>query len=772
MFVSGPNASPTTGMTSWIQPDGAHALYVDVNQHVNQFWNDSAGSHNQDLTVFVGGPNASSTTGMTSWVQADGPHALYVDANQHLNQFWNDSSGWHGQDLTVFVSGPHASATTGMTSWIQADGPHALYVDVNQHVNQFWNDSGGSHNQDLTVFVGGPSASPATGMTSWIQSDGPHALYVDSNQHVDQLWNDASGWHTQDLTVFVSGPDASPATSFTSWIQPDGPHALYVDSNQHVDQLWNDASGWHWQDLTATVNGPLAAVPDTISGQVTAGGSGFSGVTVSLSGTTAAGTAVSRSTTTDANGNYSLAAPAGGSYTVTPSLAGFSFSPASKEFSNIIANQTQSFSLVSGTAPGTPGVEPVPDPTPTPTPPPATSGSMTNCNDISGTWVDSVSNDWSLSQSGSAVSGTVNSLEPGCGVVTGTVQGQATGLGTFSLTATAPATDACGVPFTSRSATESVIISGCSQAQATIGSGTGATGFLGSGGGSGNGGTVTWSRSSTPPGLQLNVDLYNGKVGATLTGQNKVGNFSLVINGAGQSTILGQQNSAGTSSLTFSLKRTALNPGQYSSVVATWDDINLTVPVAFKVLGPTRFSTYNVPVENGCSGNPTPVWIFENDVKSCLVYSDALMSDFYAATNLNGTGQSISHGLLKPYDATWLAKFCSLPPGATNGKNGNTFVRVSSVTGSCKSVLSAGVSLATSPNPNPTNATWKCSDGVLLVNSGSDQTDSIKMVQDNCPACSGDYRGQDGHIDTFSSYKSCGGHDAADYGNFTTIRLR
>ena len=476
MFVSGPNASATTGMTSWIQPDGAHALYVDVNQHVNQFWNDSSGSHNQDLTVFVGGPSASAATGMTSWIQSDGPHALYVDTNQHVNQLWNDASGWHWQDLTVFVSGPHASATTGMTSWIQADGPHALYVDVNQHVNQFWNDSGGSHNQDLTVFVGGPSASPATGMTSWIQSDGPHALYVDSNQHVDQLWNDASGWHTQDLTVFVSGPDTSPATSFTSWIQPDGPHALYVDSNQHVDQLWNDASGWHWQDLTATVNGPLAAVPDTISGQVTAGGSGFSGVTVSLSGTTAAGTSVSRSTTTDANGNYSLAAPAGGSYTVTPSLAGYTFSPASYGFDNLstdeIANFIQSSNSGSEDWNGFWGIPVNGSATP----------SGTDCGDISGTWTETDaygSSTWNLTESNDGtVSGTVDFSDgPSCGTITyQTVNGQLNN-GVFSLIASNPSalTDSCGYSI-APTERQQVALSGgsCSQGSASWASNFGA----------------------------------------------------------------------------------------------------------------------------------------------------------------------------------------------------------------------------------------------------------------------------------------------------------
>ncbi|MFI5109096.1 MAG: discoidin domain-containing protein, partial [Terriglobales bacterium] len=56
----------------------------------------------------------------------------------------------------------------------------------------------------------------------------------------------------------------------------------------------------------------------------TIGGAGGSGATVALSGTASA------STTADASGNYSFSGLANGSYTVTPSLAGDIFSPASQ----------------------------------------------------------------------------------------------------------------------------------------------------------------------------------------------------------------------------------------------------------------------------------------------------------------------------------------------------------------------------------------------------------------------------------------------------------
>lgn len=67
-----------------------------------------------------------------------------------------------------------------------------------------------------------------------------------------------------------------------------------------------------------------AAGTNAISGSVKrADSSAVAGVTINLSG------AASRSATTDASGNFTLAGVADGSYTLTPSKAGYSFTPAS-----------------------------------------------------------------------------------------------------------------------------------------------------------------------------------------------------------------------------------------------------------------------------------------------------------------------------------------------------------------------------------------------------------------------------------------------------------
>ena len=69
----------------------------------------------------------------------------------------------------------------------------------------------------------------------------------------------------------------------------------------------------------------------SISGTITAGGSGLSGVTVSTG---------SASATANSSGTYTISGLANGTYTVTPSLSGYTFSPASQSVTINGANKT------------------------------------------------------------------------------------------------------------------------------------------------------------------------------------------------------------------------------------------------------------------------------------------------------------------------------------------------------------------------------------------------------------------------------------------------
>ena len=76
-------------------------------------------------------------------------------------------------------------------------------------------------------------------------------------------------------------------------------------------------------NITAVNFNATAVSTLSIFGTITSGGSGLSGVTMSLSG------AASAITTTDAGGNYIFSGLGNLNYTITPSLTGFTFSPTS-----------------------------------------------------------------------------------------------------------------------------------------------------------------------------------------------------------------------------------------------------------------------------------------------------------------------------------------------------------------------------------------------------------------------------------------------------------
>ncbi len=111
--------------------------------------------------------------------------------------------------------------------------------------------------------------------------------------------------------VFTNVANGTYTLSFSS--------AGYTFSPSSVSVEVNDANFTVATDIIATAG----STGYTISGQITYNGAGLAGVTVTLTG------ASSVSTATDSSGNYSFSNAANGSYTVTPSLAGYSFNPSS-----------------------------------------------------------------------------------------------------------------------------------------------------------------------------------------------------------------------------------------------------------------------------------------------------------------------------------------------------------------------------------------------------------------------------------------------------------
>lgn len=116
----------------------------------------------------------------------------------------------------------------------------------------------------------------------------------------------------------------------TFTVSASKPHFTMAPASQTFNNLNSD------QVLNFTATATATAF-HTISGQITENSVGLSGVTVTLSGSQ------SSLRTTDSNGNFSFELIAGGNYTVTPSVLGFTFGPPSQTFNNLNVNQTANF---------------------------------------------------------------------------------------------------------------------------------------------------------------------------------------------------------------------------------------------------------------------------------------------------------------------------------------------------------------------------------------------------------------------------------------------
>ena len=95
-------------------------------------------------------------------------HVIFEDVNQHIDQLY-ENSGWQWQDLTKINGvGPAASASA-ITCY---EGPNTesgneYYLDPNWHVIRFYWVNGYYYSADLTAITGGPTAAAASALTSY-----------------------------------------------------------------------------------------------------------------------------------------------------------------------------------------------------------------------------------------------------------------------------------------------------------------------------------------------------------------------------------------------------------------------------------------------------------------------------------------------------------------------------------------------------------------------------------------------------------------------------
>ena len=305
--------------------------------------------------------------------------------NNCMYYMFDDMLNWLDSDLAsaqsrgvrhIFVMGhSHAYADASWTLNYMGNYPtqrdkfwtilanHKVDAYICGHIHEFHDNLG---QQGVVQWLNGNSGA-GSGPYDWtlwqIHGDTATAtLYDDSGAQVSQLaiqssqgggctlpavslTSPAGGATVSGVVTFAASVSASPAPSQVSFAV-DGTTVATVTSSPW-SYSWNSASvanGSH--SITATAVNSCGSTTSTavsvtvsnssttyaISGTVS--GAVSSGVAVALSGTSSA------TATTSSSGAYTFSGLANGSYTVTPSLSGYTFSPASTSVTVNGANQT------------------------------------------------------------------------------------------------------------------------------------------------------------------------------------------------------------------------------------------------------------------------------------------------------------------------------------------------------------------------------------------------------------------------------------------------
>jgi hypothetical protein len=267
------------------------------------------------------------------------------------------------------------AGTTDLTKGTTAQGPDVLSaIGVERRANAqviytgsaqgrvMVSQNGGANWTDITSglpnrFIESITVDPANAAVAYLTYGGFGTGHLFRTTNFGASWTDIGGIPGQ--------PNAIPNVPVSAFlIDPKTPSTLYAGTDIGVFRSTDNGATWSTFNngmLPAVVTGfaanangtiqlstygrgafELSAPPQsyTVSGQVTLGGAGFGGVNITL----ANGQPSPPTTTTDANGNYTLAnVPGGVNYVLAASKQDFDFVPQSVVLENLSANQTVNF---------------------------------------------------------------------------------------------------------------------------------------------------------------------------------------------------------------------------------------------------------------------------------------------------------------------------------------------------------------------------------------------------------------------------------------------
>ncbi len=239
----------------------------------------------------------------------------------------------------------------------------------------------------------------------------------------------------------------------------------------------------------------------------------------------------------------------------------------------------------------------------------------------------------------------------------------------------------------------------------------------------------------TVVGVSFNsVNLVSNQISTTLSPTGASGPFSLWESTGSSSnysqTAVSRQGRGQAYVDGFNLTNSAPT-GQYSTIYAAWSVAGIQVITSYNFrfynYGNTHQTQYTLINEGTCATTQGKAYIITN-LAACFssgLQTSSLSAQFMGQTALNGSGDSRSWGLVKGLAATSCKGATTGKPGDAN--YGNTFVQVSSITGSCNQPLS-GSTVA--------QFNRQCGLNIFIEGYGSPGTQ--KSVQDECPRCQND----------------------------------
>lgn len=341
------------GVVTWLVNTGISSpsfrVYYSVYDPISGSWRNGdtgIGANYQSNSLMA-------NKGIVSWTSTDGGfifntlHFVIFDP-QNGGSWKHTQSGYQINSPYIF-NGPYIGE--GVVGWVTANNNSRearVWGLTFNALSGSWQISDVGHNVPLNAFLAFDSVTSGT------------IHYHIGAQTFTRGYNfDGSGWYsgtTVPLAYFVPSQtggnvplktyfwDLSVGASSWSWNFGDG----NTSATQSPFYTYNSAAGTPYT-VTQTVSGPggtrsrtatiTPTTPHSISGNAAnAGGFKIAGATVTLSGT------ISRTTQTDANGNFSFTnLTGGGNYTVSIAKSGYTFSPATRSFNNLSGSQSGNF---------------------------------------------------------------------------------------------------------------------------------------------------------------------------------------------------------------------------------------------------------------------------------------------------------------------------------------------------------------------------------------------------------------------------------------------